>query len=216
MTTTHHQKVALVTGASSGMGEAFAIQLQEAGFLVYGVARRIDRMDDLRDRGIKTLAMDITDDESTSAGVRQILAETGRIDVLVNNAGYGSYGAVEDVPLDEARRQFEVNVFGAARLTQLVLPAMRRARAAPSSTSPPWAERSTPRSAPGTTPPIRARGLQRLPPPRDQAFRHQRRHHRTRRDPDRMERHRRRPPHRDVRQRRVRRQRREGREVSSR
>jgi NAD(P)-dependent dehydrogenase (short-subunit alcohol dehydrogenase family) len=69
--------------------------------------------------------MDVTDEESMSAGVKQILAETGRIDVLVNNAGYGSYGALEDVPLDEARRQFEVNVFGAARLAQLVLPVMR-------------------------------------------------------------------------------------------
>ena len=125
MTTNTTKKVALVTGASSGMGHAFAIQLQEAGFLVYGVARRTDRMNDLHARGIKTLAMDITDDESTSEGVRQILAETGRIDVLVNNAGYGSYGAVEDVPLEEVRRQFEVNVFGAARLVQLVLPSMR-------------------------------------------------------------------------------------------
>lgn len=124
-TTTTTKKVALVTGASSGMGHAFAIQLHEAGFLVYGVARRTDRMNDLRARGIETIAMDITDDESASDGVRQILTETGRIDVLVNNAGYGSYGAVEDVPLEEARRQFEVNVFGAARLVQLVLPSMR-------------------------------------------------------------------------------------------
>ena len=124
-TSTTTKKVALVTGASSGMGHAFAIQLHEAGFLVYGVARRTDRMNDLRARGIKTIAMDITDDESTSDGVRQILTETGRIDVLVNNAGYGSFGAVEDVPLEEARRQFEVNVFGAARLVQLVLPSMR-------------------------------------------------------------------------------------------
>ncbi len=125
MTTTTTKKVALVTGASSGMGHTFAIQLHEAGFLVYGVARRTDRMNDLRARGIKTIAMDITDDESTGDGVRRILTETGRIDVLVNNAGYGSYGAVEDVPLEEARRQFEVNVFGAARLVQLVLPSMR-------------------------------------------------------------------------------------------
>ena len=72
--------------------------------------------------------MDVTDEDSITAGVQQILAEAGRIDVLVNNAGYGSYGALEDVPLEEARRQFEVNVFGAARLTQLVLPAMRAQR----------------------------------------------------------------------------------------
>ena len=72
--------------------------------------------------------MDVTDDDSMRAGVEQIVAETGRIDVLVNNAGYGSYGAIEDVPLDEARRQFDVNVFGAMRLTQLVLPHMRAQR----------------------------------------------------------------------------------------
>lgn len=126
--TTSSQKVALVTGASSGMGHMFAQQLQDAGFLVYGVARRVERMEDLRCRGIKTVAMDITDDGSMSLGIAQILSETGRIDVLVNNAGYGSYGAVEDVPLEEARRQFEVNVFGAARLIQLVMPTMRAQR----------------------------------------------------------------------------------------
>ena len=125
MTTTAPQKVALVTGASSGIGEATAVRLHDAGFLVYGVARRTDRMQDLRSRGVKTLTMDITDEQSAAAGIQQILAEAGWIDVLVNNAGYGSYGAVEDVPLDEARRQFEVNVVGAARLIQLVLPTMR-------------------------------------------------------------------------------------------
>jgi NAD(P)-dependent dehydrogenase (short-subunit alcohol dehydrogenase family) len=125
MTTTNIQKVALVTGASSGMGHAFALELADAGFLVYSVARRVDRMGDLREHGIRTLAMDITDGASATTGVERILAETGRIDVLVNNAGYGSYGAVEDVPLEEARRQFDVNVFGAARLIQLVLPSMR-------------------------------------------------------------------------------------------
>ena len=128
MTTSTPQKVALVTGASSGIGAATAFRLHSAGFLVYGVARRTDRMQELRDRGIRTLVMDITDEDSASAGIQQILLETGRIDVLVNNAGYGSYGAVEDVPLEEARRQFEVNVFGAARLIQLVLPAMRERR----------------------------------------------------------------------------------------
>jgi NAD(P)-dependent dehydrogenase (short-subunit alcohol dehydrogenase family) len=128
MATTTQQKVALVTGASSGIGQATALRLHDAGFVVYGVARRTDRMQELRDRGINTLAMDVTDDESTTVGIKQILAEAGRIDVLVNNAGYGSYGAVEDVPLEEARRQFEVNLFGAARLIQLVLPGMRTRR----------------------------------------------------------------------------------------
>jgi NAD(P)-dependent dehydrogenase (short-subunit alcohol dehydrogenase family) len=119
-------KTALVTGASSGIGEATALKLHELGYTVYGAARRTDRLQQLATRGIRPLAMDVTDDDSMRAGVEQIIAETGRIDVLINNAGYGSYGAIEDVPLDEARRQFDVNVFGAMRLTQLVLPHMRR------------------------------------------------------------------------------------------
>ena len=91
----------------------------------HGAARRTDRLQALTADGIRPLAMDVTDDASMTAGVNRILEETGRIDVLVNNAGYGSYGAIEDVPIDEARRQFEVNVFGLARLTQLVTPHMR-------------------------------------------------------------------------------------------
>ena len=121
-------KTALVTGASSGIGEATALKLHELGFTVYGAARRTDRLEQLAQRGIKPLAMDVTDDESIRAGVERIIADTGRIDVLVNNAGYGSYGAIEDVPSAEARRQFDVNVFGAMRLTQLVLPHMREQR----------------------------------------------------------------------------------------
>jgi NAD(P)-dependent dehydrogenase (short-subunit alcohol dehydrogenase family) len=121
-------KTALVTGASSGIGEATAMQLHELGYNVYGAARRTDRLQRLATRGIRPLSMDVTDDDSLRAGVEQVVAETGRIDVLVNNAGYGSYGAIEDVPLDEARRQFDVNVFGAMRLTQLVLPYMRAQR----------------------------------------------------------------------------------------
>ena len=121
-------KTALVTGASSGIGEATALKLHELGYTVYGAARRIDRLQQLATRGIQSLAMDVTDDDSVRAGVEQVVAATGRLDVLVNNAGYGSYGALEDVPLDEARRQFDVNVFGAMRLTQLVLPHMRRQR----------------------------------------------------------------------------------------
>ncbi|MGW6503842.1 oxidoreductase [Nonomuraea angiospora] len=121
-------KVALVTGASSGIGEATALKLHEAGYIVYGAARRVQRMRHLAESGIRVLAMDVTADSSMQAGVEKIIAETGRIDVLVNNAGYGSYGALEDVPMDEARDQFEVNVFGAARLTQLVLPHMRAQR----------------------------------------------------------------------------------------
>jgi NAD(P)-dependent dehydrogenase (short-subunit alcohol dehydrogenase family) len=119
-------KTALVTGASSGIGEATALKLHGLGYAVYGAARRTDRLQQLATRGIRPLAMDVTDDDSMRAGVEQIIAETGRVDALINNAGYGSYGAIEDVPLDEARRQFDVNVFGAMRLTQTVLPHMRR------------------------------------------------------------------------------------------
>ncbi|MFC4783524.1 oxidoreductase [Nocardioides sp. MAHUQ-72] len=119
-------RVALVTGGSSGIGERTAVRLGRAGFEVYAVARRVDRMAALEREGVTTFAMDVTDDASMVAGVERVVAERGRIDVLVNNAGYGSYGAVEDVPIDEARRQFEVNVFGLARLTQLVTPHLRR------------------------------------------------------------------------------------------
>jgi NAD(P)-dependent dehydrogenase (short-subunit alcohol dehydrogenase family) len=119
------QKVALVTGGSSGIGACTVTELLDAGFTVYTAARRVERMQQLADKGAHVFAMDVTDDASMVAGVERIISEQGRIDALVNNAGYGSYGAVEDVPLDEARRQFEVNVFGLARLTQLVTPHLR-------------------------------------------------------------------------------------------
>ncbi len=119
-------RVALVTGGSSGIGERTAHRLKEQGFEVHAVARRVERMAGLRAAGVHVFAMDVTDDASMVAGVQRVIDEHGRIDVLVNNAGYGSYGAVEDVPIDEARRQFEVNVFGLARLTQLVIPHLRR------------------------------------------------------------------------------------------
>jgi NAD(P)-dependent dehydrogenase (short-subunit alcohol dehydrogenase family) len=121
-------KTALITGASSGIGEATALQLAELGFTVYASARRVDRMSDLADRGIRTRSVDVSDDDSMVALIETIIADTGRIDVLVNNAGYGLYGALEDVPIVDARRQFEVNVFGLARMTQLVLPQMRAQR----------------------------------------------------------------------------------------
>ena len=117
--------VALVTGASSGIGDATARRLAPLGYTVYAAARRVARMDALKELGIHTAPLDVTDDASMVALVEKIIAETGRIDVLVNNAGYGSYGALEDVPIAEARRQFDVNIFGMARLTQLVLPHMQ-------------------------------------------------------------------------------------------
>ena len=122
------KRVALVTGASSGIGEAIARRLLAGGWTVYAGARRVDRMSALAREGARLLALDVTDDASMVAAVEAILADTGRIDALVNNAGYGSYGAMEDVPLAEGRRQFEVNVFGLARLMQLVAPHMRRQR----------------------------------------------------------------------------------------
>ncbi|MDX6220249.1 MAG: hypothetical protein QOJ48_1930 [Frankiales bacterium] len=121
-------KTAIVTGASAGIGEATCLALVEKGFTVYAVARRADRMAHLADKGILPISADVTDDASMVALVDRVVAETGRIDVLVNNAGYGSYGALEEVPMAEARRQVEVNVFGLARLTQLVLPHMRQQR----------------------------------------------------------------------------------------
>lgn len=121
-------KTALVTGASSGIGYETVLSLLSEGATVYAAARRVERMEDLKAKGAKTLALDVTDDAAMTAAVRLILAETGSIDILVNNAGYGSYGAVEDVPIDEGRRQFEVNIFGLARLVQLVLPGMREKR----------------------------------------------------------------------------------------
>jgi NAD(P)-dependent dehydrogenase (short-subunit alcohol dehydrogenase family) len=118
-------KTAFVTGASAGIGEATAHALIAAGYRVFAGARRLDRMSALAAAGATLLKLDLTDDASIVAAVNAIKSNTGRIDVLVNNAGYGSYGALEDVPLDEGRRQFEVNVFGLARLCQLVLPSMR-------------------------------------------------------------------------------------------
>jgi NAD(P)-dependent dehydrogenase (short-subunit alcohol dehydrogenase family) len=118
-------KTALVTGASAGIGEATVKHLLADGYVVYAAARRVDRMAPLAAAGARLIALDLTDDASIVAAVEQVRNDAGRLDVLVNNAGYGSYGAVEDVPLEEARRQFEVNLFGAARLIQLALPMMR-------------------------------------------------------------------------------------------
>ena len=121
-------KTVLITGASSGIGEETVKRLLTAGYTVYAGARRVDRMKSLADAGARLLALDVTEDGSMTAAVETVMQEAGRIDVLINNAGYGSYGALEDVPPEEARRQFDVNLFGLARLTQLVLPAMRAQR----------------------------------------------------------------------------------------
>lgn len=128
MSSASKEKVALVTGASSGIGKSIAQQLLKDGWIVYGAARRVEKMADLAAAGAKILPLDVTDEASMTSAVQTLLSAEGRIDALVNNAGYGSYGAIEDVPLPEAKRQFEVNIFGLIRLTQLVLPAMRAAR----------------------------------------------------------------------------------------
>ncbi|MBR5028142.1 MAG: SDR family NAD(P)-dependent oxidoreductase [Bacteroidales bacterium] len=118
-------KVILVTGASSGIGFQTAQMLANQGHRVYAAARRTELMQPLEQHGVTVLRLDICDDASINECVRQIVENEGRIDVLVNNAGYGYFGAVETVAIDEARRQFEVNLFGLARLTQIVLPLMR-------------------------------------------------------------------------------------------
>lgn len=120
-----NKKVILITGASSGMGFVTAKKLIQQGHIVYGAARRIERMAELEELGGKVLALDITDEQSTRAAVEKVISEQGRIDVLWNNAGFGLWGSVEDITIDEARYQFEVNLFGLARITQLVLPYMR-------------------------------------------------------------------------------------------
>lgn len=111
------QPVAIVTGASAGIGFKAARKLRSNGFVVYAGARRVDRMEPLKALGVIVLALDVTDDESMRAAVGRVMAEHGHIDVLVNNAGYGSFGALEEVVPAEGRRQFDVNVFGLARTT---------------------------------------------------------------------------------------------------
>lgn len=116
---------ALETGASSGIGKSIAKRLIADGYLVYVAARSTDKMADLAQLGAVPLTMDISKEAGILAAVATITERSGGVDVLVNNAGFGPYGPVEDIALDEARYQFEVNVFGPARLTQLLLPAMR-------------------------------------------------------------------------------------------
>jgi NAD(P)-dependent dehydrogenase (short-subunit alcohol dehydrogenase family) len=116
--------VVLITGASSGIGEATARRLAQAGHKVCATARKLDALAGLKALGCKTLALDVTDEASMRAAVDAI---EGPIGVLVNNAGYSQSGALETLPIDAVRRQFETNVFGLLRLTQLVLPGMRKA-----------------------------------------------------------------------------------------
>ncbi|GAA4807285.1 oxidoreductase [Nocardioides caeni] len=121
-------KTVLLTGCSSGIGAATAARLAADGWDVWASARRPEVLTELADAGCHTLALDVTDESSMVAAVDEVLAGAGRIDALVNNAGYSQSGALESVDLDDLRRQFETNVFGLVRLTQLVLPTMRDQR----------------------------------------------------------------------------------------
>src|SRR5437763_15500309 len=119
-------RVALVTGASSGIGEAAARELVGAGFTVYGTSRRTVAGEGRGD--VVFLPLDVTDDESVAGVVRQVLDRSGRIDVLVNNAGLGGAGAAEESSVEQARALFETNLFGSMRMTRAVLPHMREQR----------------------------------------------------------------------------------------
>jgi NADP-dependent 3-hydroxy acid dehydrogenase YdfG len=121
-------RTALVTGASSGIGRATALRLQQAGLMVYATARRPDTIASLSTERIQVLELDVTREASMQDAVDRIIKERGQVDVLVNAAGFELAGAVEEIPLSEVRRQFDTNLFGLARLTQLVLPAMREQR----------------------------------------------------------------------------------------
>jgi NAD(P)-dependent dehydrogenase (short-subunit alcohol dehydrogenase family) len=121
-------KAVLITGCSSGIGRATAERLSRAGYSVYATARRPESIAALKDAGCETLALDVTDEQSMRAAVDAVEQAEGAVGVLINNAGYSQSGAIETVPLQAARRQFETNVFGVVRLTQLVLPKMRAQR----------------------------------------------------------------------------------------
>ncbi len=119
------KKVAVITGGSSGIGKKTAFMLNEKGFTVYACARRIDKMKALEALGVNILYIDVTNDDSVKNCVNTILEKEKHIDILINNAGYGSYGAIEDVPIEEAKHQLDVNVLGIARMLKAVLPTMR-------------------------------------------------------------------------------------------
>ncbi len=118
-------RAVLITGCSSGIGRATALELVAGGWRVYATARRPETLAELADRGCQTLALDVTDEDSMRAAVNAVTEAEGAIGVLVNNAGYSQSGAVETIPIEAARRQFETNVFGLLRMCQLVLPGMR-------------------------------------------------------------------------------------------
>ena len=119
-------KAVLITGCSSGIGHATAARLAENGWTVYATARNADKLTELAGKGCKTLSLDVEDEDSMKAAVAEVEQAEGAVGVLINNAGYSQSGAVESVPMDKVRKQFETNVFGLVRMTQLVLPGMRK------------------------------------------------------------------------------------------
>ena len=119
-------RVVLITGCSSGIGWAAAERLARRGWTVYATARNVEAIAPLRERGCMLLPLDVTDEESMRRAVEEIERAEGAVGILINNAGYSQSGAVEAVPIEKVRRQFETNVFGLARMCQLVLPGMRR------------------------------------------------------------------------------------------
>lgn len=120
------KKVILITGASSGIGKDTALSLIKEGHVVYGVARRLEMMKDIVQAGGHAIKMDILKERNIDDVVNQIIKEQSRVDVLINNAGYGLWGAVETISIDEAKRQFDVNIFGLAYLTKKIIPIMRK------------------------------------------------------------------------------------------
>lgn len=122
------KKVVLITGASSGFGKEVAKRLLEKGYRVYAAARGVEKMEDLRALGAETVRLDVTSDDEVKQVVAEIVGKEGRIDVLFNNAGYGNFGAIEGVAIKDVEYQFNVNVFGLARMIKAVLPYMREQR----------------------------------------------------------------------------------------
>lgn len=122
------KKTVLITGVSSGIGKAAAKQFLEKGFKVIGTARRKESLSDLAEQGVKTVSLDVTKEESIQSAFKEIFNAHPNIDILVNNAGYSQNGFLEELTVEQLRYQFEVNVFGLIRVTQMVLPAMRKAK----------------------------------------------------------------------------------------
>jgi NAD(P)-dependent dehydrogenase (short-subunit alcohol dehydrogenase family) len=121
-------KAVLITGCSTGIGRATARHLAARGWTVYATARRPETLAELEQAGCRALALDVTDEDSMRAAVDAVRSEAGAVGVLINNAGYSQSGAVESVPMERVRAQFETNVFGLVRMCQLVLPGMREQR----------------------------------------------------------------------------------------